>query len=331
MELSQLIRYSPKQSALFENLQSQMSLGSPSLKPLCPTRWTVHCAAINSVLKNYAVLCEALAEINTTTHDEYGRRAGGFLSQMEKFSTYFGLKLSHLIFSGTEQLSITLQGKNTTVQEAVTAAELTVNFLERLQQDNSFDEFYSRIVEAAKEFTSPLTLPRYRKPPRRPGNVGTASHDFDTAQSYFRKQYFEVLELLINELKRGLPDVAAIEKMLLDAANGSAEQVSNDLQIYKNDLDLVRLQTQLHMLPDLIRIRNMMPTCDVPITRVTNIRTLCEVINEVSMSKVMFSEVYSFDEDFLHNTCYHCNCREDIFSTWEIENLFRSYNVTNTT
>ena len=79
--------------------------------------------------------------------------------------------------------------------------------------------------------------------------------------------------------------------MLLDAANGSPEQVSDDLQIYKNDLDLARLQTQLRMLPDLIRTRNMMPTCDVPITRVINIRTLCEVINEVSMSKVMFSEV----------------------------------------
>ena len=79
--------------------------------------------------------------------------------------------------------------------------------------------------------------------------------------------------------------------MLLDAANGSPEQESDDLQIYKNDLDLARLQTQLHMLPDLICTKNMTPTCDVPITRVTNIRTLCEVINEVSMSKVMFSEV----------------------------------------
>ena len=69
--------------------------------------------------------------------------AGGFLAQMEKFSTYFELKLSHLIFSGTEQLSIALQGKDTTVQEAVAAAELTVNFLERLRLDSSFDEFYS--------------------------------------------------------------------------------------------------------------------------------------------------------------------------------------------
>lgn len=115
MELSQLIRYSPKRSTLFQNLQSQLSPQSPSLKPLCPTRWTVRTAAISSVIENYAVLCEALAEINLSTHDEYGRKAGGFLAQMEKFSTFFGLKLSHLVFSGTEQLSISLQGKDTTV------------------------------------------------------------------------------------------------------------------------------------------------------------------------------------------------------------------------
>ena len=231
--------------------------------------------------------------------------------------------MSYLIFSGTEQLSISLQRKETTVQEAVTAAELTVNFLKRLRLDSSFDEFYSKVVEASKELTSPPTLPRYRQPPKRPGDVGAASHEFATPQSYFRKQYFEVLDLLINELKcrfqqkRGLSVVAVIEKTLLDAANGSLEQISDDLQIYKNDLNLVRLQTQLHMLPDLIRTRNMKPNCDVPITRVTNVRTLCEVINEVSMSKVMFSEVLRLIK-LLRNTRYNCNreqCPEGFYNT----------------
>ena len=74
-------------------------------------------AAIHSVLLNYSSLCETLETVNAETHDEYGRKAGGYLAQMEKFSTFFGLNLSHLIFSGTEQLSLTLQGKDTTIQE----------------------------------------------------------------------------------------------------------------------------------------------------------------------------------------------------------------------
>ena len=40
---------------------------------------------------------------------------------------------------------------------------------------------------------------------------------------------------------------------MLAAAGGSLEQVPDDFQIYKNDLDLARLQIQLQMLPDLIR------------------------------------------------------------------------------
>ena len=60
MELSQLIRYSPKRLSLFESLMAQVSPGAPSLKPLCPTRWTVRTKAINAVLINYRLLQETL-------------------------------------------------------------------------------------------------------------------------------------------------------------------------------------------------------------------------------------------------------------------------------
>jgi hypothetical protein len=76
----------------------------------------VRTAAINAVLKNYEILCDALC-INAETHDEYGVKAGGFLAQMEKFSTFFGLKLSRVVFAASEQLSLSLQGKDITVQE----------------------------------------------------------------------------------------------------------------------------------------------------------------------------------------------------------------------
>ena len=44
-------------------------------------------------------------------------------------------------------------------------------------------------------------LPRYRQPPRRSGSEGAVGHAFPTPESYFRKQYFEFLDLLISELK----------------------------------------------------------------------------------------------------------------------------------
>ena len=73
---------------------------------------------------------------------------------MDKFSTFFGLKLSHLIFSGTEQLSLTLQGKDTTIQEGSVAAELAIQYLLRLRSDASFDQFYTKVAQDSKDLTS---------------------------------------------------------------------------------------------------------------------------------------------------------------------------------
>ncbi len=38
---------------------------------------------------------------------------------MEKFDTFFSLKLGYLKFSATEQLSINLQSKDISIQEAI--------------------------------------------------------------------------------------------------------------------------------------------------------------------------------------------------------------------
>ena len=261
----------------------------------------VRTVAISAVLSNYSVLCVALEQINAETHDEYGRKAGGFLALLEKFSTFFSLKMSHLIFSGTEQLSLTLQGKDTTIQEATVAAELAIQYLTRQRSDSSFDRFYSKVVEDSKEFTSPPTLPRNRQPPRRHDDGGATGHTFSTPESYFRKQYFEVLDLLISELKRrfqqkrGMPVVAVLEKVLLDAANGTSGyesgELPEELNLSRNDVDLLRLKTQLLMLPDHIRTRNLkLPNC-LPIKRVTNVRTNYDIMNDIGVSKEMLSEV----------------------------------------
>lgn len=45
------------------------------------------------------------------------------------------------------------------------------------------------------------------------------------------------------------------------------------------------------MLPDVIRVRNQKLQTDVPITKVTNVRTIYSVMSEISLGKEMFSEV----------------------------------------
>ena len=50
-------------------------------------------------------------------------------------------------------------------------------------------------------------------------------------------------------------------------------------QCYQSDLDLPRLKVQLQMLPNLLRTRNIKSPNSLPIKEVTNIRTLCDLIN----------------------------------------------------
>ena len=104
-DLVQLIKFSPKRSTLFEMLKSDVALSTgqtlPSLRTLCPTRWTVRNTAISSVLKNYKTLMSTLDQIQEG-HDEYAAKASGLFNQID---TFFELKLSYLIFAPAEQCS----------------------------------------------------------------------------------------------------------------------------------------------------------------------------------------------------------------------------------
>ena len=110
MCLATFIRASPKRLALFECLQDELESHNSGLKPLCPTRWTVCTGALSATLENYPVICAELHEISRGYGDP-SLKACGLLAQLDKFSVYFGLKLSHMVFAVSEQVSTTLQTK----------------------------------------------------------------------------------------------------------------------------------------------------------------------------------------------------------------------------
>ena len=90
-EILQLVKQSPKREPLFTSLKDN---STSSLRPLCPTRWRVRATSIDSVLSNYSVQMDTMAEIHSTTNDEYSHGSGGQLAMMETFSTFLGLKLA---------------------------------------------------------------------------------------------------------------------------------------------------------------------------------------------------------------------------------------------
>ena len=137
-----------------------MSLEAHDLRPLCLTRWTVRTEAIHAVIESYATLCQALDEIHASGRDEYAMKAGGFLQQMKNVRTFFELKLGYLVFSITEQLSVTLQRKDTAVQEANEDALLSGRYLSQLSNEEEYGRFYEQIVQSFQGVTEGPVLPR---------------------------------------------------------------------------------------------------------------------------------------------------------------------------
>ena len=77
----------------------------------------------------------------------------------------------------------------------------------------------------------------------------------------------------------------------MDAANGKDQAEISDAvsKYFEGKIDLVRLNTQLLMLPDAIRTVFSGPA--INIKKVTNVRTIADVFNKSEMVKRMFTEV----------------------------------------
>ena len=153
IEVVNIIKYSPKRSSFFHTVKSQLSPMANDLRPLCPTRWTVRSSSISAVLANYSTLSSVLEQINETGKDEYAVKAGGLAKQLQTFNVYFGLKLCQLVFDPTEQLSRTLQGRDTTIQEAKQAALIIKDYLTNKRTDTCFSKFHDRVARDAQSLT----------------------------------------------------------------------------------------------------------------------------------------------------------------------------------
>ena len=84
---------------------------------------------------------------------------------------------------------------------------------------------------------------------------------------------------------------AALESILLKACNGdgSVEDLSSEISLYFKEI-IPQLKIQLQMVFDLLRTYNeKKPSTST--RRVTSVRTLCDVICDISSSRSLLNEV----------------------------------------
>ena len=97
-EITKLIKKSPKRDAIFQKLKHDLAADPPNFCVLCPTRWTVCVASLQSVLNHYEVLLGVWKESkNSQIDSEMKARIISIKTQMLTFNFLFGISLGTLI------------------------------------------------------------------------------------------------------------------------------------------------------------------------------------------------------------------------------------------
>lgn len=202
-EITKLIKKSPKRDALFQKVKEDVTPGSPGIRILCPTRWTVRAEALSSISENYQALQMTWDAAKEATRDsEMRARIGGVAAQMERFDFFFGVELGRKILSMADNLSRSLQEKSISACEGQKLVSLTLASYQSIRSEDCFDLFWEYVEgRRSKADVSSPTLPRQRKAPRRfEEGEGTSEYP-STAKDYYRRIYFEGIDLITSAIR----------------------------------------------------------------------------------------------------------------------------------
>lgn len=226
-----------------EEQASHSSAIKPAIKPLCPTRWLTRTPAIDSVVEQYKAVLESLEQASV---EQRGTRASTLVDQAQNSKTLLGLHMSKSVFGLLEQLNKTLQSSTETVSEMLQAVDVVRRQLLNIRTDEKFALLLEKVSKIAEELQlDNISLPRRRKVPVR--FTGPAvSHQPETVEEYYRKQYFELIDVAIMQLtdrfdKTDLQKYQVLQEILLTGS------INTDIVQLYPELNANTLTIQLPM------------------------------------------------------------------------------------
>ena len=109
-EICKLIKLPPRREAMFDKMKSDTAQGTPGIRVLCPTPWTVRAQSLKSIIDNYEVLLDLWDDcLDVVKQAELRSQIIGMQAQMSNFSFYWGINLEELLLRHFDNLSKTLQ------------------------------------------------------------------------------------------------------------------------------------------------------------------------------------------------------------------------------
>ena len=199
MEISKLIKKSPKRDAIFQKLKDSISHDTPGFRVLCPTRWTVKASSLQSIIDHYQVLLGVWEEsLESSLDSEMRSRIVGVETQMLKFDFLFGVFLGALLLGHSDNLSKSLQHKSMCVSEGQQLARLSLEVIKSFRTPENFQLFFAKVVSYQKKFeVEDPCLPRKRRAPARIEVGSSAGHFHTTVEDHYRAIYYEALDLAV--------------------------------------------------------------------------------------------------------------------------------------
>ena len=184
---------------MFNRLKDDLATSTSRFRTLCPTRWIVRAATLQSILDNYNVFQALWEEIqDNITDSEIKARVE---ATMKKFNFLFGLLLDECILKHTDKLSKTLQDPIFTASEGQQCAELTCITLSNTRSSELFDLFWEKVLSYQKRYdVEDASLPRKRAPSRFEIGCSEGYHHW-SVKEYYCQQYFEYLDLIIGTIR----------------------------------------------------------------------------------------------------------------------------------
>ena len=244
-ELGSFSNQSGKFKSIFSEIAKSNSVRSTSLKPLCPTRWTVRTPAIQSVLSQYDSVLTSLEEMVNCSVRETASRANGLHEVFLKGNTVLGLKMAADVMSALETLNTSLQSRRQTISGMMLAVEHVKRHLENRRTEEHFEGLYVQAQDIASSLDLvPIKMPHIRCPPKRLSGPAEP-HIHPSAESFYRSHYFNMLDTAARQLTQrfdepGIHTLGRLEKVLI---SGEMDDIIKNYP----ELDQVALKVRLQM------------------------------------------------------------------------------------
>ena len=254
-DLIAFIRGSPKRMAWFNQFnEGDIFSDKKSLRPFCPTRWTMRLVSLEAICRNYKAILNWLANVDATEKNDSGAKASGFLQSLSSFNTFFLIEVLRMVFTIVEGGGSDLQGKQLSFSKSEEVIKCIKESVSNARKESYFSNIWqaSQNILTVNDLIEEPSLPRQRKVPKRIDDGAGVPFVASTPEEFYKVKYFHILDsVLVGLTERFEPDetsrhLSRVEDFLL----GKEKEVNYIVEHYRDDVNGPRLLLHRDMLLD---------------------------------------------------------------------------------